>query len=118
VPGVSGAARLDLASRLPARASIMVGFSGFPDNELTCPARLRFEIFRSLQSGLPNPETTGALSLLPVPGGKMEQRVAAGRTALFVPWWRQRPKIADHAPLLAGKAMIAALPTQRDNLKH
>jgi hypothetical protein len=61
----------------------MVQVSGVPGNEVSCPARLCFEIFRPLHSSLPNPEAAGAFGLCTVPGGKLEQRVAAGRAVFF-----------------------------------
>ena len=80
--------------------------------------RLRFEIFRPLQSGLPYPEATGAFGLGTVPSGKLAQQITARRAVFFAQRCRQRPKITDHASLLAWKAMIATPPEPRDNTGH
>jgi hypothetical protein len=79
---------------------------------------LRFEVFHPLQSGLLNPGAAGAFGLGTVPGGKLDQRLAAGFAASFVQRSRQRPKIADHAFLLSWNAIIATLPELRDNPGH
>jgi len=47
-------------------------------------SRLHFEVFRPLQSGLPNPEAAGAFGLGTVPSRKLEQVVAVRCTVLSV----------------------------------
>jgi hypothetical protein len=61
----------------------MVRLFGVPGNGLLA-VRLLFEVFRPLQSSLPNPGAAGAFGLGTVPSRELEQLVAARRGVLSV----------------------------------